>query len=390
MNTEEFIKKSQEKYGDKYDYSKTIYNGSLNKVTIICHKKDENGKEHGEFQIIASEHIRKNRECGCPICSKEEKTYNLEEIKEKSKNIYGDKYDVIKRDGLFITFKCNVHNCINTKKLYPYLQGTACKQCGTESRFKKLRSNKEEFIEKAKNVYGDKYDYSKVEYVNSKTDICILCKKHGEFNLTPNEHLSGEGCPKCGKESMSKKRSLGKEEFIKRAKKVHGNKYDYSKVEYKNNRNRVIIICSEHGEFKQAPYKHLIGQGCPDCKKWLLENEISKFFIEEKIRFKSEKKFPWTRNKRYDFYLPEYNIAIECQGKQHFVPKDFFGGEEGLINTQKSDKEKFIKANENGIKIYYYIPYFQEVYNISPDFYKKNNNVFTNINELKSILQKNE
>ena len=110
------------------------------------------------------------------------------------------------------------------------------------------------FIEKAKAVHGDKYDYSKVEYVKAKEKVCIICQEHGEFWQTPNNHLRGEGCPFC---YGSKK--LTTEEFISKAKQIHGNKYDYSNVNYVNKYTKVCIICPEHGEFWQKPSNHLKG-----------------------------------------------------------------------------------------------------------------------------------
>ena len=116
------------------------------------------------------------------------------------------------------------------------------------------------FIEKARKVHGDKYDYSKVVYVNALTKVKIICKMHGEFEQVPSYHLSGNGCQKCG---GTKKLTIA--EFIKRAKKIHGDKYDYSKVVYVNNHKKITIICSNHGEFEQRPYSHTQGQGCPKC-----------------------------------------------------------------------------------------------------------------------------
>ena len=107
----------------------------------------------------------------------------------------------------------------------------------------------QEFIERARKVHGDKYDYSKVEYVNNRVKLCIICPIHGEFWQTPNAHLNGQGCSMCGRISQTKKRALSKETFITKARKVHGDKYDYSKVEYVNNRTKVCIICKKHGEF---------------------------------------------------------------------------------------------------------------------------------------------
>ena len=125
------------------------------------------------------------------------------------------------------------------------------------------KKTKEEFIQEATEKHEGKYDYSKVEYVNSRTKVCIICSEHGhgEFWQRPNDHLSGNGCPKCGKEANR----LSKEDFIKKAKKIHGDKYDYSKVEYVNCMTKVCIICPEHGEFYQQANVHTQGYGCPKC-----------------------------------------------------------------------------------------------------------------------------
>lgn len=126
-------------------------------------------------------------------------------------------------------------------------------------------STGEQFIKKAKRKHGNKYDYSKVEYIKAQTKVCIMCPKHGEFWQTPNAHLNGQGCPECAIEKTGISKRKTTEEFIEQVKKVHGNKYDYSKVEYINGRVKVCIICPEHGEFYQAPQKHLAGQNCPKC-----------------------------------------------------------------------------------------------------------------------------
>ena len=113
--------------------------------------------------------------------------------------------------------------------------------------------NTEDFIKRAKEVHGDKYDYSKVEYKGNSKKVIIICPEHREFEQIPANHLRGAGCKKCATIETHKKQSNTTESFIKKAKEVHGDKYDYSKVEYINNREKVIIICPEHGPFKQKP-----------------------------------------------------------------------------------------------------------------------------------------
>lgn len=149
------------------------------------------------------------------------------------------------------------------------------------------RLTREEFIRRARQIHGWKYDYSKVEYVNNRTKICIICPEHGEFWQTPNSHLQGKGCGKCRNKKISKSKTYKTEYFIKRAKVRHNNKYDYSKTIYKGVHHKVCIICPEHGEFWQEANSHLQGQGCPKCgnkrkikshTKWNLNN----FIIESK------------------------------------------------------------------------------------------------------------
>ena len=132
---------------------------------------------------------------------------------------------------------------------------------------------KERFIAKAINKYGNKYDYSKVEYVNCKTKVCIICPIHGEFWQTPDKHLSKMyGCPKCGQYNSNLKRKKTQEYFLEKSKQVHFNKYDYSKTCYVNSHKKVKIIChekdifgNEHGEFFVEPIRHWNGTGCPKC-----------------------------------------------------------------------------------------------------------------------------
>ena len=141
-------------------------------------------------------------------------------------------------------------------------------------------SNGEKFIMKAIKRHGNKYDYSKVNYINSQTKVCIICPEHGEFWQTPSAHVRGDECPKCANLKRGSKKRWTIDDFLHRAGEVHGNKYDYSKVEYVNNLTKVCIICPEHGEFWQTPLAHVLNkQGCPKCSGRNLGQEevIEKF-----------------------------------------------------------------------------------------------------------------
>ena len=127
------------------------------------------------------------------------------------------------------------------------------------------RKTKEEFIEEAMNVHGDRYCYDQVEYSDSNTKVRIVCPIHGVFEQTPSKHLHGQGCPECGRIKRAESNTMTTDEFIKKSIEVHGEKYDYSKTVYERNDKDVTIICRVHGEFRQKPIKHLSGQGCPLC-----------------------------------------------------------------------------------------------------------------------------
>lgn len=107
------------------------------------------------------------------------------------------------------------------------------------------------FIRKALKVHGNWYDYSKVEYKGSRTKVTIICPIHKDFEQTPTNHLNDKGCNKCGNLNRGKYHVLTTQTFIERSKSIHNNKYDYSKVNYINNRTKICIICPEHGEFWQ-------------------------------------------------------------------------------------------------------------------------------------------
>ena len=141
---------------------------------------------------------------------------------------------------------------------------------------------KERFIKKATKVHNGKYDYSKVEYVDSLTKVCIICPEHGEFWQTPQAHARGNGCPMCANKKRGDTFRSDGETFIKRASEIHNNKYAYDKVSYVNSMTKVPIICPEHGVFWMIPMNHLLGQGCPKCAgRGLSTEEIISMFKDK-------------------------------------------------------------------------------------------------------------
>ena len=175
----------------------------------------------------------------------------------KSNSIHNNKYDYSQVEYVNIstpiTIVCPVHG--------PFIQiprdhytGHGCPSCGNCK-----RTSLETFLERAKQVHGDKYDYSRVKYKNNKTPVEIICPEHGSFMQSPEKHTArGQGCPKC-----KPNYKMTRDDFIEKARKVHGDLYDYSKVDYKGNKEKVCITCPEHGDFWMSPNNHLRGHQCP-------------------------------------------------------------------------------------------------------------------------------
>ena len=246
LTTEEFIIKSNELHKNKYDYSLVNYINNNTKVKIIC-------KEHGTFEQKPKHHLSNSK---CPFCSGCK--MNTEIFIEKANKKHNDRYDYSLvnyiNNNTKVKIICKVHG-IFEQRPNDHLRGQNCPICSN-----RLKSTTKKFIEKANKKHGNKYDYSLVNYTNNYTKIKIICKEHGIFEQSPANHLKGQNCPECvgGIRLTTKK-------FIEKANKKHGNKYDYSLVNYTNNYTKIKIICKEHGIFEQLPSVHSRGHGCPLC-----------------------------------------------------------------------------------------------------------------------------
>ena len=352
MNTEEFIRRAKIIHGDKYDYSKTKYVNAQTKVCIIC-------PIHGEFWQRYSDHLYGR---GCKKCMAEklrnDNSLSQEEFIRKAREVHGDKYDYSKviynGNKKKICIICPIHGEF-WQIAGNHLRGYGCQKC--------VRSiyDTESFTYKANITHHNKYDYSKVKYEEYDKPVCIICHKkdengieHGEFWQTPHGHTQGNGCPKCAIEGIQLQYRMTTQEFIKKAEEVHGDKYDYSKVEYVNCNTPICIICPIHGEFWQKPHNHLTGSGCILCNESRCETKVRKILLSNDIHFEYQKRFNWLGKQSLDFYLPDYNIAIECQGVQHFKPVSHFGGILAFHKQYKKDKIKWSLCEEHNIKILYY------------------------------------
>jgi very-short-patch-repair endonuclease len=267
------------------------------------------------------------------------------EFISKAIKIHGNRYDYSKVEYINartkITIVCKEHGEFYQRP-DNHLSNYNCQKCS-----KNFKLYTTSFIERAKEIHGDKYDYSQVNYINANIPVTIICREHGEFNQIPDFHINRKcNCPKC---HISYKSDTTN--FIKKANKLHKNKYDYSKVDYINNYTHVIIICPKHGEFKQTPDIHFCHKcGCPSC----INKTEFKFYEKMKILYPSiqrQFKADWCKNKQhlpFDIVIEEQKIIIEVDGQQHF---------EQIANwtspeiQQEKDKFKMECANQNGFSV---------------------------------------
>ena len=253
------------------------------------------------------------------------KKLTTNEVIQRFKKIHNNKYDYSKvnytnnHTKVYIT--CPIHGGFYQSP-YCHSKGQECKKCGNAKIRNKLLSNKKEFVNKSNIIHNNKYDYSKFIYKNAISKSIIICPIHGEFLQRPNEHLRmTEGCPKCGIIKCNiTKRKLGiiysNDEYIKKVRLVHGNKYDYSKVSYENSHKKICIICKKHGDFFQTPNSHLNGNGCPKCIHIISKSEIE-FLNYVNISNKSEVRQKYIKPYKVDAYDIKTNTIYEFLGNYY-------------------------------------------------------------------------
>jgi very-short-patch-repair endonuclease len=394
MNLEWFIKKAKDKWGkDKYDYSEVDYKNCKEKVRIILN-------ETGEiFEQTPANHL-----ISAPENITQRKT--TEDFILSAKKIHGDKYLYDKviyfSNQKKVTIICPIHGEFKQTPLSHLSNKSGCKKCGDENRNREYRPkySTEEFIFESKLKWGNKYDYSLVEYKNSRTKIKIIYDgiiyeqtpllhlKHPPESFMNQEIFLTKAKRKWGNKydyslvnfistkfpvkiifngliyeqlphnhllyAPELRNRITREDFINRSNEIHNNKYNYNKVEYTNDRKKVIIICPIHGDFKQTPSIHLRGSGCKVCSESFGEKEVAKFLNKFLIRYNREHKFEDCKNiyaLKFDFYIPTMRTAIEFDGIQHFQPVIHFGGIEAYERLKINDKIKEDYCEENYINL---------------------------------------
>jgi predicted Zn-ribbon and HTH transcriptional regulator len=290
----EFLEQAKAVHGEKLDFGKAVYVNNREKVIVRCAQNDD----HGEYSVTAN-HL---------------------------------------------------------------LNGSGCPKCAIEANANSKRKTPEQFLSEVEEIHEGKLDFSEAKYVGVHAKVkasCLQDLDHGKFSATPSSLLQGHGCPKCGTEAGADELRKTPEQFLREVEDVHGGKLDFSSAKYVNNQTKVTVSCLQnldHGGFSVTPHSLLKGSGCPKCRSSRGEDAIMTYLCDRKVPFDAEKTFDdlvgdknWKL--RYDFHLPEENLLIEFDGKQHFEANSFFGGEEAFARTQKSDQIKNDYALEHGIRL---------------------------------------
>ena len=335
MNTEEFVKKATEKHSGEYSYEKSVYVNPETKVIITC-------KKHGDFEQTPFAHLSGQ---GCPKCAG--RGLSQDEIIERFRSVHGDEYDYSKvvftrmRDKVCII--CPKHGEFWQTPDKHYKHGQGCPECAKGKRNVDKKVTKEKFIERATKLFNGFYDYSKVEFNDSKKDyITIICPKHGEFRHKVHWHLAGHGCTQCAIE----KSRITTDAFVARAMELHKEKYDYSKSNIVRTKDEITIVCPIHGEFKQTIESHLKGSGCPICGKVesAAEHELYEYIcslVGKDNVIHNDRTI--LNGKEIDVYVPSKKIGFEFNGVVWHSEK--FGKDKDY------HLDKLNEANKNGIQL---------------------------------------
>ena len=261
-----------------------------------------------------------------------------EVFKNRAIKIHNNKYDysrvIYKNYRTKVIIICSQHGeFLQLAKVH--LSGSGCMRC---SGLEKLTT--ECFIEKANTIHNGKYDYSKVKYENIVSKIIVICTKHSEFLQRPKNHLEGYGCKYCADTTWTK------DKFMKIGNKIHDNKYNYSKVEYKNYNIKVIIICPQHGQFLQSPDSHITKQsGCPKCTRRISKSSIKWLDkIEKQNNIKLKREFYLSiNNKRVfvDGFSSKTNTCYEYYGNYWHGNPEFYNSNNINPHSKKTYGELY-------------------------------------------------
>lgn len=312
ITTTDFINKATIRHGKIYDYSKVIYINNSTPVIIIC-------KKHGEFLQKPYNHTRGS---GCKKCFRERDKYDFKTFVSKAREVHGEKYKypyqkidkgISKTKVLITCFKHGDFEQLGTQ----HLTGRGCYECGLETISEKGRIKVSEFLFRSKEIHRDRYIYDLVDFQGVNRKVKIICKEHGMFEQTPDNHMNGQNCPRCGQIQTGISGRITFKEFKKRAREVHGEKYNYISDSYTMVSEKVSVICHDHGEFKINGTNHLNGEACYNCgiEKIRDDKLIPLEEIKKNLRVKYEDRYVYDFSDYVDTSTP---VSIKCPDHGYF------------------------------------------------------------------------
>jgi very-short-patch-repair endonuclease len=347
--TENFVNKACLVHGDVYDYSLVHYKGNKQKVIIRCPKGHL-------FEKAPSHHLNGQ---GCSKCGK--LAVDTDDFINKAVAVHGNAYsygDVVYKPTLKLPIFCNSHKITFHQTANHHLNGQGCPKCRYDKSADSQRKSKEQFVAEANAVHGGKFDYSDFIYVTTNIKSVIKCPQHGAFMQQPSIHLNGSGCADCS--GVAKKTT---DSFIKQARVLHGDRYDYGQVIYKGIFSKVFITCRTHGDFEQIAKDHLEGCGCPRCSELSTrisvskpERELISFIKTLGVEVVPNKRLGDSNNFKFDCLIPSHKIAIEFNGmywhsvankeRNYHLNKRRFAEQNGYRLISVWEDEWFLNTNK--------------------------------------------
>lgn len=350
---QEFLTAAKEKYGDNFNYDQCIFVDSKTYVIIKCNTCGT------EFPQTPNRHLLKECKGGCPKCMinnmKIASSNTTEDFISKSIQIYGDKYDYSASNYIdafeHVSIRCIEHDVVFEQAPRNHYIYEGCHKCVRKNRMK----TQEEFIRDAKKIHGDRFDYSKAVYNGVNEKVIIRCIKHDyEFPQIANAHTSYEqGCSKCAHEELAILNTLTNDEFIGNCKKRYGDKFNYDKTNYSRYDSKITVTCNNcHNDSTPIARHHYAYGACLHCApvskcEVIISTILTKYNINFKEQFRLENDI-----RRYDFLLTDLNVIIEFDGQQHvfFVPH-WHRTIEKFLENQQVDADKTVKALNNKYKM---------------------------------------
>jgi len=312
---ETFVERAKTKHGNKYQYVEETFKGTAYPITIIC-------ELHGEFTQRVHAHLAGQ---GCSKCAHDQtskrKQMTTSDFIEHATQRHGNRYDytntIYTRSTDKLSIKCPKHGIFEQRASH-HLEGRGCPSCAHHQRSASQHYTYDDFMNKASEVHNNKYTYHKSSFTQMNNPTTISCPIHGKFDIIPNYHMAGTGCPKCGRKQLADSRRITQQDFLSKAKKIHGNEYDYTNSVYKSYKDRITIKCKKHGYFSVIAGNHLMGGKCPDCRyeQTVSDEEkelrafITSHYFGEILTSHRKLIYPY----ELDIYLPDLKLAFEYCG----------------------------------------------------------------------------